>query len=145
RGIGGAIVPSHSFSTRPDATLHIQSLVVDVAGSKQWDGRDLASTGEKTVLMTARPAILSIMEKEKELSMAKTTQRKRPTLSTFLALALTLLAVNAASPAHAAEDAAPQAICEDTGWRQVGTWIGEYNSPWFYSGGYTNIQFKGMS
>lgn len=66
----------------------------------------------------------------------------RRALGTFLGLALVLGAVGMASPAGAVEDVEPQAICEDTGWVRTNSWLGEYISPEFYAGGYTNIQFK---
>src|SRR5690606_41630880 len=66
----------------------------------------------------------------------------RRALGTFLGLALVLGAGGMASPAGAVEDVEPQANCEDTGWVRTNPWLGEYISPEFYAGGYTNIQFK---
>jgi hypothetical protein len=74
--------------------------------------------------------------------MTNIVQSRRRILGMFIALALVVLAVSVASPARAAEDVGPQGICEGTGWVRTGSWIGEVYSPWFYSGGYKNIQFK---
>jgi hypothetical protein len=53
--------------------------------------------------------------------------------------------VSVPRPAIAAEGVAPQAICEDTGWRASGPWIGESDSPWYPYATNSSIQFRILS